>query len=327
LRYVAGVDGGGSKTRFVIADEAGKVMADISNGSSNHQMIGIIETERVLRSLYEEAIEIAGISDEEIEVVYLGLAGADMESDFEILERMLSRIFKKTKTVLANDTWPILRSGTPGKWGAAVICGTGANAAAVNPVGEHKILRALGYSAGGAGGGYEMAMTALHWAFRSDEGTTEKSMLTEALPNVLGLSNMNEVLKKIYPEFLLESTELALVASLVFELANQGDSICQKILIEAGTELGEMLGGLLRKLGMENLEVPVVFGGSVMGGNNPLMRDQLKTTVHRVAPYADFLFPRLVPAGGAVLLALEEIGICTEPTIHDELVNYLGLHS
>jgi len=32
---------------------------------------------------------------------------------------------------------------------------------------------------------------------------------------------------------------------------------------------------------------------------------------------AEFLFPRIAPVGGAVLLALEELGIETDPTIHN----------
>lgn len=325
MRYVAGVDGGGSKTRMVICDEKGTVFADVSEGSTNHQMIGKEETERVLKQLCKEAVKAAGIQEADIALVYLGLAGADMKSDFILLEEVLRKVFEKTKTILANDIWPILRSGTPGKWGAAVICGTGTNSAAISPTGEKHVLRALGYMLGGAGGGFELAMSALHWAFRADEETTEKSALTKKLPEILGLSSMEKLTEQMYPEFMLQDKEMAMITPLIFELANEGDRICQNILLQSGTELGEMLGGLLRKAGMEKLEVPVVLGGSVMGGTSPLMRDQLITTIHRVAPKAEFLFPQIAPVGGAVLLALEELGIETEPEIHNRFVETLSL--
>lgn len=325
MRYVAGVDGGGSKTRMVICDEEGTVFADVSDGSTNHQMVGKEETERVLRQLYIEALESAEIQGTDIALVNLGLAGADMKSDFILLEEVLRNVFGETKTILANDIWPILRSGTPGKWGAAVICGTGTNSAVVSPTGDRHILRALGYTLGGAGGGSELAISALHWAFRADEGTAESSALTEKLPEILGLSSMEKLMELMYPEFTLQDKEMALITPLIFELANEGDRICQNILLQSGTQLGEMLCGLLRRAGMEKLEVPVVLGGSVMGGSNPLMRDQLKTTIHRVAPKAEFLFPRIAPVGGAVLLALEELGIETEPAIHDRFAETLSL--
>lgn len=325
MRYVAGVDGGGSKTRFVIAGEDGRVLSDVSAGPSNHQIVGIQETEAVLRGLYEAALMKAGIPEKDIALIYLGLAGTDLEGDFEILGETAKRVFGEIPTVLANDTWPILRSGTPGSWGAAVICGSGSNAAAVRPDGERHILRALGYTLGGAGGGFEIAITALHWTFRSDEGTAERSLLPDRLPAVLGLSGMKDLLGKLYPINALEPSELTLITPLVFQLANEGDSLCQKILIEAGTELGEMLGGVLKQLGMEQMPVPVVLGGRVMGGNNPLMKDQLITTVHRTAPLARFLFPKIAPVGGAILLALEQLGVETEPDIHEKLIVPLGL--
>lgn len=325
MRYVAGVDGGGSKTRMVICDERGKVFADVCGGSTNHQMIGQEEVEGVLRYIYKRALKMAGLQETDITLIYLGLAGADMKSDFILLAEVLKKVFGETRTILANDTWPILRSGTPGKWGATVICGTGTNAAAVSPTGEKQILRALGYALGGAGGGFEMAMSALHWAFRADEKTAEKSALTERLPEILGLSSMEKLMERMYPEFLLQDKDLAMITPLIFELANEGDRICQDILLKSGTELGEMLGSLLRKTGMDKLAAPVVLGGSVMGGANPLMRDQLMTTIHRFAPKAEFLFPRIAPVGGAVLLALEDLGIETEPEIHDHFAETLSL--
>jgi len=309
----------------VISDEQGAVMADVSGGCTNHQMTGREETRRILAELYAQAKKQSEVADREIALVYAGLAGADLESDFVLLGEVMKEVFGETKAVLVNDTWPILRSGTPGNWGAAVICGTGSNAAVIHPTGEKRILRALGYVLGGAGGGAEMAMTALHWAFRADEKTAEESALTKRLPVLLGQRDMAELMERMYPDFTLQDHELSKITPLIFELASEGDRICQNILLEAGTELGEMLGGLLKKTGMEEFEVPVVLGGSVMGGNNPLMRDQLRTTIHRFAPKAEFLFPQIAPVGGAVLLALEELGIGTEPAIHRRFMDTLSL--
>ncbi len=76
-RYVAGVDGGGTKTACMIADERGTLLAYTIAEGSNHQISGFALTlENVCRTINEACAQ-AGIQWEELAFIYLGMAGAD----------------------------------------------------------------------------------------------------------------------------------------------------------------------------------------------------------------------------------------------------------
>lgn len=311
--YIAAFDGGGTKTRCVIGDEKGHILADCCMGASNHQTVGLEKTEEVLCELFEKSLQTSGLEKKAISIAYLGMSGADMESDFDLLNMMCSKIFAETTYRVVNDTWIAMRSGLKSKWGAVSICGTGANSAALHPDGRKVILRALSYMLGGYGGGNELAVKALHHAFRADEGTGQPTLLEEYLPQVLGVDSMESLLKLLYPVNRLGIEAFGKITPLVFELANKGDAVCQNLLADMGSVMGEMLAGLIKRLGMEAMELPVVIGGNVFKGCSPILIDEFRSSLHRIAPYAYLVYSKLPPVAGAYLSGVDELGIeCSE---------------
>jgi len=103
-----------------------------------------------------------------------------------------------------------------------------------------------------------------------------------------------------------DMTKLHAIPVLVFKLAADGDSICQDILVNMGHVLGEIAGGVIKRLGMEKEMLTVTLVGSIFEGSSPLLIDEYTTTVHRTAPYAKVEVAGLKPAMGAYYLALEQ---------------------
>ena len=75
-RYVLGVDGGGTKTDAVIADEHGKIISSASNGGANWERMGIDKALISLEEVICKAAEIAGIKTSQIESASFAIAGA-----------------------------------------------------------------------------------------------------------------------------------------------------------------------------------------------------------------------------------------------------------
>lgn len=309
MKYIIGFDGGGSKTRCVLGDEKGNVLADCIGGPSNHQTIGIQTTKKVVKDLFDEVLSEADVSMADIEYVFLGLAGADLRKDLVLLDEMCESIFGSIRYEVVNDAWVIMRSGTRDLYGAVSICGTGANAAAVNKNGEMKILRALSYDLGGSGGGGEITADALHYAFRSNEKTFDYTLLEDELPKLFNLNSIEDLLENLYPEYKIPYKDMTKIPPLVFELASKGDWVCQKILSDKGKVQGEMLNGVLVQSGMIGSKFTVVLGGSIYKGASPEFLEAFKKTVLAKSPQAEFKFAELEPVAGAYLFGLDRLKI------------------
>lgn len=324
--YILGIDGGGSKTRCILGDSKGNILADVSAGPSNHQVCGPEETRQVVKGLMDQALSQACLDRSKISYAFLGLAGADLAEDFEMLYSLLDPVFDGIPYKIVNDVWLVMRSGTSKPWGAVCICGTGSNSAAANPDGQEAKLRSLGYELGNYGGGTDMGREALYRAFRADEGTGPETSLTDHLPKIFGKDSMADLVSAFYPSWGPDTYQrLKKVPPLVFKLASEGDQVCQDILIHMGSVLGEMTRGVIREVGMENMDFHIVLGGSLFYGENPLFIDAFTLAVHRAAPKATIRLARLAPVVGAYLYSLDALGIETDKAIIENLRKSPGL--
>ena len=315
MGFFLGIDGGNTKTRCVIGDESGAILADQLAGPSNHQSLGAQRVQDTLECLIRASLEEAEIPISDLNGAYLGLAGADLPSDFELLRTVCDSLFSGIPYQIDNDAWIIMRSGLQKDWGAVCICGAGSNSAACNEKGDRAILRSLSHTLGGCGGGMEMAREALHRAFRHDEQTGPFTMLAERIPHLFSVPDMASVIGFFSPEQQPTAYEtMKKIPPLVFELANQHDTVCQEILIQMGLALGEMASGPIRKVKIMEESFTVVLGGSVFLGSSPLLIDSFSLSLRRTAPRAEVFVARMPPVIGAFLSALDHFGpIPSEP--------------
>lgn len=303
MAFFGGIDGGASKTHCVIGDSEGKIVAEYFSAGSNHQVIGPDSAKKAIREALDGALSNAGISITDLDYTALGLAGADLEPDFIILNAICGEIFGNDRFKVMNDTWIGLRAGIPENWGIVTVCGTGSACSGRNREGVEATLRNLTFETGNSGGGFDIIREAFHFAFRSEEGTGCKTKLEEELPRLLGLNSMPDLLEAAV-SMRIDPEKAYAVPVLVCELASDGDLVCQNILLEMGRTLGEIASGVIRKLHMEKLKFRVTLIGGVFKSSNPLLVDEYTTTVHRTAPNAKIGISKVKPAIGAYYLAL-----------------------
>src|SRR5205085_1885323 len=73
--YVLGVDGGGTKTHAVIADEHGRVLGEGFAGPSNPLRVGVNTAAAAVREAVDQACDAAGVRRADIVAAEVGLAG------------------------------------------------------------------------------------------------------------------------------------------------------------------------------------------------------------------------------------------------------------
>jgi Predicted N-acetylglucosamine kinase len=304
MTYLVGIDGGGSKTHCIIGDCKGNILAEGASTGSNYQTVGTEAARSAINSAIVNAMDVLGITCNDIDYFVFGLAGADTENDYKVLNNVCKGICGHERFRVLNDTWIGLRAGTPENWGIVTICGTGGACSGRNREGREVTLRNLTYEAGNRGGGSEIVQKALHHAYRSEEKTGRKTRLEYEIPRLMDRNSMDDLLDMVI-ERIPDTRIIAELPVLVCRLANEGDIVCQDILIDTGHALGEIAGGVTKRLGMENEAFNVALVGGVFKTNNPLLVDEYTTTLHRTAPYARIGVVCNKPVIGAYYLALD----------------------
>lgn len=301
--YVLGIDAGGTKTHCVIADENENILAEGLAGASQHQLFGIRQTEENLQLAVSAALKEADLTLQDLSYAVLGMSGADGEDDLALLNPAAEKVLPGVPFRVVHDAWIGMYSALKEPFGVVSICGTGAGHAGRNRQGDELTLRNLDYRLGNYGGGGDLVEKALHYAFRSDEGTYERSALEAAVPPIFGVSTMEDVCRLLRQNPLSDKERYQLPIT-VFQLANSGDSVCRMLIHDLGHEEGLYAAAVIRRLHMENEQVPVVLIGSLFHSDDPLLLDPFMEAVRTAAPAAYPVLPTRKPVTGAVRMAL-----------------------
>lgn len=318
MKYIIGIDGGGTKTVCVLANELAEVLDVSQTGCSNHQICGIETAVDTIVGLIDSAVNRAGITREDIAFVKMGLAGADMDRDLKLLNSHFKKALPGMAFEIVNDIWIAFEAEIINGWGAISICGTGHNTAVLAPDGQTYGIIALKYVLGNCGGGRHITDHALHYAFRSSEKTGDYTRLEEFLPEYCNTRDMNELADKIYQSDYTYQYQFN-IPKLVFDLAEEGDTISRKIIIHEGTELGRMTAGLIHKAGIRGMSIPVVLAGSIFTNyGSALMVNSYKESLSKYVPDFSIHILRKPPVLGAVLNALKKINVSVNSVVADK---------
>ncbi len=317
MKFVLGVDAGATKTFALVADGEGRILGFGRGGPGNHQVVGLEAALTEIRCACEEALRQAKIVPP-VDCGFFGLAGADLPVDFALLTPAVESLNLARQVYVKNDTVVALRAGLTRRWGVAVICGTGFNAGGIGPDGREIQLPGLGALSGDWGGGTDIAQEVIRLVCRAWDGRGQPTILTEMVLSVLGLTSVEGLISALY-QGQIDQRRLLDLVPLVFEAAYTGDQVAQDLLVRVGTEVGITAGAIIRRLGLENTDVEVVLGGSVFKGKGPLLIDTVTQVVHRIAPRAVIVLPEFEPVVGAVLLALERLGIEVDTAVYEHL--------
>ena len=300
MRYVLGIDAGGTKTRALLADEAGRVLAGALGGGANLRTHGELEVEKVLHAVTEEAETAAKAKPE---AVALGIAGADRPEDHVVLRAMLRRIGFKSKVLITNDARIAFVAGSPSRVGLALVCGTGSIAWGQNAAQEVARAGGWGWHLGDEGSGFWIGVRAIREVLRGADGRGEPTALEKPLFSHFAIGRADQILHAVYDgEF--PRNHVARFAVRVEEAALAGDAVASEILSDAAKELALAARSVVARLRLEEGPYDVVLSGGTFQ-NVPTLKDRvaasLKTQNARVLSLTE------EPAMGAVRLALEEL--------------------
>ncbi|HEX6542229.1 MAG TPA: BadF/BadG/BcrA/BcrD ATPase family protein [Ktedonobacterales bacterium] len=305
MRYVIGVDGGGTKTNAVVLGEDVGVSGMATTGPANQRSVGMEAASANIAQAVLGAIQASGLSLAQISAITMCLAGFDTDLDLPVPQRAMRTIGYTGPTIIENDVVGAWAGATEANAGVVMIAGTGATGLGMNARGELWRTDGWDYILGDAGSGYAIGLEAIRAAMRMLDGREKPSPLLRELRVVYGVDSAEDM-RRLVDSMPFGKFEIAAFSAKVWEVAEQGDTAAQGIFAEAGRRLGESARAIIEMLAMQEDTFPVSTVGSVFK-SEPWVTEPFRQIIHQAAPHALFRPPVHPPEVGAALLALRRL--------------------
>jgi len=278
MRFLIGVDGGGTRTTVVVADVQGRELARRTGAAGLVDPRAPVATVGVLSSVVRQAMQEAGL-DGKAEVLCAGLAGVGNAVEREVVRAALADSEIAKRVLVVCDSEIALEGAFGGGAGILMIAGTGSIAFGRAEDGRTDRCGGWGMVVGDEGSGYAIGRAALSAALRSVDGRGAATLLLPALLQRLDLAGPTEV-----PPWAgrAAKSEIAALVPAVLELATAGDVPALQILRDAAREQALHAAALAERLGPWDSGPPVVFFGGVFG--TELFRDLVTRAMTSLMP-------------------------------------------
>ncbi len=220
--YFLGIDGGGTKTAFLLCNKNGKTIGEATLGCCNPVDIGLTQTIKTLESGIDAVCK--DIPRSKISV-YAGIAGGITGNNQKMINTFLKSCgFLKYEN--GSDATNAVSLALGNKNGTAIIMGTGIIAfSKIN----NKLIRrgGYGYLFEEGGSAFAIGKDAVTYALMHEENASVQTVITELIKTKLNCSSVIEQVAYFYE---VGKKGIAELAPLVFEAYKAGDSIAKQII-------------------------------------------------------------------------------------------------
>jgi len=262
--YRIGVDGGGTKTEFILVDAAGTAVARHLAPGCNPSQIGAERARSILLEGLGQLLAQAKLAhpNPRIAATHLYMAGSNA-----IWREIASGLKDCGALVVAADSLPVLELATAGRPGLVLHAGTGSFVAARAADGSVHYAGGLGWKLGDAGSGYDLGrrtmahalleLQALTWsggdpaagdASAAGSPPLQKlSPLAEALCAHTGFTDYATNSRFLYQDPGANAA-IAGFAPRVLELAERDCGPAQQVVADSVTELARLADQVIHRL-------------------------------------------------------------------------------
>lgn len=301
MKYILGIDQGGSKTHAAIAEETGTIIGLGKGAGACHSTTGMDVAMEAAAEAVAEASAQANISLSEVAVIGAGMTGVDWDFEAQLLEEALRKRFGVLQIAVVNDAIIAMRSGTTKRNSAVICAGTGLNCAVKK--GEEIFTYGF-YIPDEHQGGVALGKKAVQAVFDSHMGLIAETSLTKKVLELLKVGNVDELL---YQSVVgkIKDKDYSKLPIMLEEEAIGGDEIAIEIWREYGEILANYVIARMRKMDLLNEEIDIVLSGSILKCKVRDLHEALESRICGEALKANITKAKYEPVVGAVLLGLD----------------------
>lgn len=301
IDYYISIDGGGSKTEVCILNVKNETLELLYFGGININQLG----EAIFTTRICEIFDSLPLTKNYYICIGVPGYGEASETDKKI-QSIMSKLLKEKNYIMVNDVVLAHYASFGLKDGILLLSGTGSMAMSYNQ-GMMQRAGGWGHLIGDEGSAFSIGLKAINHISHVLDGICAPSPLSELICNTYKFDFSSKLISFVY-----ESTnyrkEIALIAMLVDQAANQGCPVALRILECESKKLVKLVNVL-----KQSNDLKVSYAGSVFNSNI------LKRSVEK---YGDFQFvePKLKPVFGGILKIDELEGNCK---INEEFIKKL----
>jgi glucosamine kinase len=316
MAYYLGIDGGGTKTRCVLADET-MVLATAMSGGSNIVRLGETQARETLHTAVRQVCATANISPAQISAICIGAAGADRPAIAAkirmILVELISEIAHETalpKIEVVGDMTIALEAAFGAGPGVIAIAGTGSIAYGRDANGHTARAGGWGFAVSDEGSGHWIGRRAISAILSAHDQGLETALSAMVL-QAWKLNSLDELVQQANST---PPPDFPRLFPIVLRAADEDDSVARSLLTDAGAKLGSLAGIVVHRLAHNTpaamltgstlpvATLPVAMTGSVFR-QSPDVRRVFYNTLQTSLPGIDVRQDIVDPIEGALARA------------------------
>ncbi len=301
MKYILGVDQGGSKTHAVVSDEGGRVLGMGKSYGACHSSTGLEHALGAIREASEKALNSAKLTFEDVTVVVGGLTGIDWDYEASLLEEGIQKYFPLAKIKVVNDSIIAMRAATKEKRCGILCAGSGLNCAVQN---EDECFAYGFYIPDEYQGGCSLGKKAVQAVFDSHMGLLPKTGLTEKILVRFGAKTVDELLFMRVKGKISGDDYLSL-PMMIEEEACAGDQVAVDIWKDYGKVVAGFLTARAGKMGICEEKMDIVLSGSIFKCKFQEFQRTVKEEILHKIPNANVIEAVYEPVMGAVVMGLQ----------------------
>lgn len=259
-RIVVGLDGGGTGTRAVVM--AGDEI--LGEGDGPPGLVDPRHPETVLPAVVETTK--AALKDADVDappsVLWAALAGVGRAETRERVQAEVEELGLAEHTQVGTDVEAAFHDAFRDGPGVLLLSGTGSVAWGRGEDGEVARVGGWGALLGDEGSGYALGLEALRAVARSVDERAAGTRLAPRLLTRIGLADMEDLIPWVA---LATKGEVAALAPVVLQAAEEGDPTAEEILDHATRQLHGHVETLLERLGPWERAPGVALAGGILG--------------------------------------------------------------
>jgi len=295
--YVAGIDGGGTKTECAIIDQDGNTIAIGHGGPSNIFYMDASKAVKSFEDAVDSAIEKAG---GDIRIMLTGCTHRIMHDP-----AAREKLSRRTGGVIRLYSEAMAALGSAGlfeRFGIALVAGTGSSAFMFLPDGNYLIAGGWGSIIGDEGSAYDIAVKGIRAAIRMLDGRGPETSLLSLACKHFDISPEFESIVCFIHNATRE--QIASFAKIVTSAAREGDVEAIGIVNSAIKSLTECVIALAKKQFAGDDSFPVALHGGVL--KDSMIIEGVSKIIKESFTNVDIKLPIHQPGVGLALFVLHE---------------------
>ncbi len=309
MEYYLGIDGGGTKTVFLLVNSRGEKLASIAVSTCHYQQIGLAAFGNIIAGGLQDVLQQASLTLNQLTAIFAAVPGYGEDRTVEnCLHEILAKLFCGVVWDCGNDVLAGWAGSLALNPGVNILAGTGSMAYGRTAQQHEARAGGWGHVCGDEGSAYWLGKKLLELFTKQADGRLPRSSLYDLVSTRLNLSNDFDIINIVVDDWQNRRDKIAGLATILGDAAGEGDHYACQMYQKAAGELASLAGAVISNIKFDDLQtVPVSWSGGVFNSGEIILKP-LAARLQQYDHRCQLVHPALSPESGAVLLARKLTG-------------------